>query len=58
MGTRARLHTGRTMRVVGLLAVMLAGSAHAGAVELTKENFKELVTDSGKAAFVKFLAPW
>ena len=26
--------------------------------QLTKTNFKELVTDSGKNAFVKFLAPW
>ena len=26
--------------------------------QLTKANFKELVTDSGKNAFVKFLAPW
>jgi len=46
------------MRVCGIVAVLLAGSANAGAVELNKESFKTLVTDSGKGAFVKFLAPW
>jgi hypothetical protein len=45
-------------RACGLIATLLVGSTHAGAIELTKENFKELVTDSGKGAFVKFLAPW
>uniref|UniRef100_A0A7S3ATB5 Thioredoxin domain-containing protein n=1 Tax=Haptolina ericina TaxID=156174 RepID=A0A7S3ATB5_9EUKA len=40
------------------ILLALVGSAHANAVELTKSNFKELVTDSGKGAFVKFLAPW
>jgi len=30
----------------------------AGAVELTGSNFDDLVTKSGKNAFVKFLAPW
>ena len=40
-----------------VLVAALAG-VNAGAVELTKSNFKELVADSGKAAFVKFLAPW
>jgi len=43
-------------RLLGLFA--LVGGAHAGAVELTSSNFKELVEDSGKGAFVKFLAPW
>jgi len=32
--------------------------ANAGAVELTKSNFDELVLNSGKGAIVKFLAPW
>ena len=44
------------LRVGLLLAAVPAASA--GAVELTKSNFKELVADSGKGAFVKFLAPW
>jgi len=36
------------------ISLLVDGSA----VELTKENFKTLVSDSGKGAFVKFLAPW
>jgi protein disulfide-isomerase A6 len=40
-----------------VLLGLLAG-AHAGAMELTKGNFDELVVNSGKGAFVKFLAPW
>ena len=32
--------------------------AHAGAVELTSDNYDELVKSSGKSAFIKFLAPW
>jgi hypothetical protein len=36
----------------------LASTVSGGAVELTKGNFKEHVYDSGKGAFVKFLAPW
>ena len=45
----------------GMLASLVLGliaGAHAGAVELTSDNFDELVTNSGKGAFVKFLAPW
>jgi len=30
----------------------------AGAVELTEENWNKEVAESGKAAFIKFLAPW
>jgi len=44
------------MRAVALLALALG--VDGSAVELTKENFKTLVSDSGKGAFVKFLAPW
>jgi len=29
-----------------------------GAVELTSDNFNAEVTQTGKAAFIKFLAPW
>jgi hypothetical protein len=36
----------------------LVASASAGAVDLNSDNFDELVTKSGKAAFIKFLAPW
>jgi hypothetical protein len=35
----------------------LAVSAY-GALELTPDNFDKEVKDSGKAAFIKFLAPW
>jgi len=38
-------------------ALNVAGSAGA-AMELTPENFDTEVFESGKAAFVKFLAPW
>jgi len=42
--------------LVGLfaLAAVVAGEA----VNLDKSNFDEHVFDSGKNAFVKFLAPW
>ena len=52
-----RNHTHVTrMRVVLLCA--LAAGANAGAVELTAENWPGIVENSGKNAFVKFLAPW
>jgi hypothetical protein len=38
--------------------VALIACASGSAVEMTKTNFQELVVDSGKNAFVKFLAPW
>jgi hypothetical protein len=40
------------------IAATLAASAYAGAVDLTASNFDAEVVDSGKAAFIKFLAPW
>ena len=42
---------------VALLVLGAAASAHAGALELTPDNFDAEVTKSGKNAFVKFLAP-
>jgi len=36
----------------------LAVGANAGAISLTPENFDAEVFDSGKSAFIKFLAPW
>ena len=41
-----------------VLLIGLAASAAGEAVELTPKNWDRLVTQSGKAAFVKFLAPW
>ena len=40
-----------------LLLSALAGVS-AGALELTSKNFDSEVKNSGKNAFVKFLAPW
>jgi len=40
-----------------LLFAAVAGAA-AGAVELKASNFDAEVTNSGKNAFIKFLAPW
>jgi hypothetical protein len=42
--------------MLAILALLVSGAA-AGAVELTEANFDNEVF-SGKAAFVKFLAPW
>ncbi len=41
-----------------LLLVALAIAPAEAALELTKDSFKHEVKDSGKNAFVKFLAPW
>ena len=38
-----------------MLAALLATTA---TIELTDANFDEKVFGAGKAAFVKFLAPW
>ena len=46
---------------VSFIAISLAGlvlGANAGAVDLTAKNFDTEVVESGKSAFVKFLAPW
>ena len=44
------------LRTVALLGALCG--ANAAAVELTPDNWDKEVKDSGKAAFVKFLAPW
>lgn len=41
---------------VALMGLLLG--ANAGAVDLTAKNFDKEVLESGKSAFVKFLAPW
>ena len=46
---------------VALLAIALMClvlGANAGALDLTAKNFDTEVLHSGKAAFVKFQAPW
>jgi hypothetical protein len=40
------------------VALLLGFAAAASAVELTPDNFDDLVHGSGKSAFVKFQAPW
>jgi len=41
---------------VALLGLVLG--ANAGAVDLSPKNFETEVFESGKSAFIKFLAPW
>jgi len=41
---------------VALLAAIVGASGSA--VELTLDNYHELVTKTGKASFIKFQAPW
>jgi len=40
------------------IAACTAAAVYGGAVELTMSTFETEVVSSGKAAFVKFLAPW
>eukprot|EP00316_Scyphosphaera_apsteinii_P018184 CAMPEP_0119308328 /NCGR_PEP_ID=MMETSP1333-20130426/10036_1 /TAXON_ID=418940 /ORGANISM="Scyphosphaera apsteinii, Strain RCC1455" /LENGTH=45 /DNA_ID= /DNA_START= /DNA_END= /DNA_ORIENTATION= len=44
------------LRTLALLGATVAISG--AAVELTPDNFDEVVLKSGKSAFIKFLAPW
>jgi len=46
------------MRLAAVVIAGLVSGASAEAVELTAKNFDKLVFESGKSAFVKFLAPW
>ena len=40
------------------LTLAFAATVSGAAVELTPDNFDKEVVSSGKAAFIKFLAPW
>jgi len=40
------------------LALLLCAVASTAAVELSPDNFDDLVLGSGKSALVKFQAPW
>ena len=55
---RPSLSARSTMALRSLTLLCAAAGASAGAIELTPDNFDELVLKSGKAAFIKFLAPW
>jgi len=41
----------------GIVAALILATAY-GAIELNEKNFDDEVFASGKAAFIKFLAPW
>jgi len=44
------------MKIVSLMA--LASVAAGSAVEITDSNYEDIMFNSGKNSFVKFLAPW
>jgi len=48
----------RFIMLRGLTLLAVATSASAGAVDLTLDNFDTLITKTGKAALIKFFAPW
>jgi len=50
------VHQGPMLRTTALFCAFAGASAEA--VNLTPANFDKEVTSSGKAAFIKFLAPW
>lgn len=41
-----------------LIASLVASASATTTLELTQENFAQEVLESGKSAFIKFLAPW
>ncbi len=45
-------------RLTAVLVAVTLGRAVGGAVDLTSANYDAEVVNSGKNAFVKFLAPW
>jgi hypothetical protein len=55
LAARARLLA--EMARVALICAF-AASVSGNSVELTPDNFDKEVLQSGKAAFIKFLAPW
>ena len=48
----------RAMQLFVLLGLFAAVSAGKGVVQAGDRNFDDVVLNSGKNAFVKFLAPW
>jgi len=51
-----RGHGSAMLRCLALLAAV--NGAAGAAVELTPDNWDKEIAQSGKAAFIKFLAPW
>jgi len=52
-----RLNRSYNMKTAFVASMLLVACA-AGAVDLNAKNFDAEVFGSGKAAFIKFLAPW
>jgi hypothetical protein len=46
------------MRAFALGLLALAAAKKKGAIEATDKNFDDIVFNSGKGSFIKFLAPW
>jgi len=44
------------LRVVALVCAAVGVASES--VSLTSDNYAEIVTNTGKAAFIKFQAPW
>ncbi len=53
---RARRAAAGMLRGLALLCAVSGVSS--AAIELTPDNFDDVVFKSGKSAFIKFLAPW
>jgi hypothetical protein len=54
----SQVRGGAAMRLVLFLGLLAFVSAGKGVVQATDRTFDADVLDSGKNAFVKFLAPW
>ena len=55
---RATRSSGHPDRMLARVLLATLAACASAAVELTPDNFDEVVFGSGKAAFIKFLAPW
>ena len=53
-----RAHRAAAGMLRGLALLCAVSGVSSTAIELTPENFDDVVFKSGKSAFIKFLAPW
>ena len=58
LSTRVNFFSGNMQRSAAVFVAALGLFAQAQGMELTKASFASEVKDSGKNAFIKFLAPW